>query len=115
RGKIARKGTHLLLPRRSWAMGSEEPAARAVESLQFPDPQRRKHPRVSAFELDRTGHLALHPRGEDSHRSALFCERARSRDSRRLDRAGQRTFAAFARRGDATREVPDEVARMRAV
>ena len=39
RGEGAREGARLLVPRRLRAVGSEEPAARAVEPLQRPAPQ----------------------------------------------------------------------------
>ena len=40
----------------------KKPASRAVEHFQLANRQGRKHTRISAFELDRAGHLALHPR-----------------------------------------------------
>ena len=36
----------------------------------------REHPRVSAFQLDRAGRLAIHPPGEHSDRAAVFREGA---------------------------------------
>jgi sulfate adenylyltransferase subunit 2 len=64
--KSRAKGTDLLLPRWRGAVGPEEPAARAVEPVQRAHPSGRKHSRVSAFELDRDGRVAVHPRGKDS-------------------------------------------------
>ena len=46
RGKGARQGAHLLVPRRVRPMGSEEPAARAVESVQRAACIRGEHVRV---------------------------------------------------------------------
>ena len=72
RRKIARQGTHLFVPRRAGPVGSQKPAARTVEYFQLAHKQGRKHSRVSALELDGAGHLALHPHGKNSHRSAVF-------------------------------------------
>ena len=60
RGQGPGQGAGLLLPRRVRPVGPEEPAARAVEPLQRPDPPRREHPGLPAVELDRARHLAVH-------------------------------------------------------
>ena len=102
RRKIARQGARLFVPRFARPVGPEESAARAVEHLQQPPSQGRKHSRVSALELDGAGRLALHPRGKDSHRAALFRQGARSRRARRVDSAASsrraRCFRAKRRR-----------------
>ena len=56
-------------------VGPQESASRAVESLQQPHRQRREHPRLPAFQLDRAGRLALHPPGEHSDRAAVLRQR----------------------------------------
>jgi hypothetical protein len=61
RGEVARQGAHLLVPLGAASLGSEEPAAGALAALQRAQAQGREHPRVSAVELDRAGHLAVHP------------------------------------------------------
>ena len=64
RGEGPGQGAGVLLPGRVRPVGPEEPAARAVEPLQHPDPPGRAHPGVPAVQLDRAGRLAVHrPRG----------------------------------------------------
>ncbi len=75
RGKIARQGTRLFLPRFARPVGSEESAPRALESLQRAAPQGRKHSRFSALELDRARRLALHPVGKYSRSSRSISRR----------------------------------------
>ena len=60
RGEGAREGAGLLVPRRVRAVGSEEPAAGAVEPLQRADPQGREHPRLPDLQLDRARRVAVH-------------------------------------------------------
>ncbi len=76
RGKIARQGAHLFLPRHGGAVGPEEPAAGAVEPVQRAHSSRRKHSRVSALELDGDGCVAVHPRGKHSRGRSVLCQRA---------------------------------------
>ena len=63
RGEGQGQGAGLLLPGRVRPVGPQEPAARAVEPLQHPDPPRRAHPGLPAVQLDRARHLALHRPG----------------------------------------------------
>ena len=42
-------------------LGSAQPAARALESVQHARQRRAKHPRLPAVQLDRTRYLAIHP------------------------------------------------------
>ena len=72
RRAVARQGARLLLPRHARPMGSAQPAAGALESVQHPHPPRREHPRVSALELDRARRLAIHPRRKHPDRAAVF-------------------------------------------
>jgi hypothetical protein len=62
--------------RHGGAVGPEESAAGIVEPVQRAHPSRRKHSRVSAFELDGDGCVAVHPRGEHSRGRFVFCKRA---------------------------------------
>ncbi len=64
-------------------VGSEESAPGAVESLQRPHRQGRKHPRFSAVQLDRAGRLAVHPRGKHSDRAAVLRQGAADGGARR--------------------------------
>ncbi len=56
--EVAREGAHLLVPLGAAPLGSEEPAARALASLQRPQAQGRVDPRLPDLELDRARHLA---------------------------------------------------------
>ena len=58
--KSACEGTHFLLPRRFWPMGSESATPRTLVDLQRAHSQRRKHARIPDFQLDGNGHLAIH-------------------------------------------------------
>ncbi len=72
RGEVARQGARLLLPRQVPAVGSEEPAARAVEPVQRP---RSTRARASACSRCRTGPsstLAVHLPGEHPDRAAVL-------------------------------------------
>jgi sulfate adenylyltransferase subunit 2 len=60
RGKGARQGAHLFLPRRVRPVGPEEPAPRAVGPVQRAQLQGREHPRLPDLELDRVRRLAVH-------------------------------------------------------
>ncbi len=72
RGKEPGQGAHLLLPhRRSW-LGPQEPASRTLVALQHPQGEGRKHPRLSALQLDRARYLAIYLSGGYSDRAALF-------------------------------------------
>ena len=64
RGEGPGQGAGVLLPRRVRPVGPEEPASRAVEHLQHPDPDGRAHPGLPAVQLDRAGRLAVHRPGE---------------------------------------------------
>ncbi len=64
RGEVARQGTHLLDPQRPARLGSAAPAARDVEDLQYAGRARRDDAGLSALQLDRIRHLAIHPREE---------------------------------------------------
>jgi hypothetical protein len=57
-------------------LGPEEPAAGAVEPLQRPQAEGREHPRLPDLELDRAGHLAIHPFERHPDRAALFLRQA---------------------------------------
>ena len=80
RRKVPRQGARVQLPRCAASLGSEEPAPRALESLQRPAAPRRQHPRVPAVELDRGRHLDLHPHREHSGGAAVL-RQAASRSS----------------------------------
>ena len=67
RGEGQGQGAGVLVPRRVRPVGSQEPAARAVEPVQHPAAPRRAHPRVPAVQLDRTRRLGLHRAGEAGH------------------------------------------------
>ena len=53
-------------------VGSQEPAARALEPVQRQDQQGGEHPGVPAVELDRARRLAVHTPRTDPRRAALF-------------------------------------------
>ena len=80
RGEIARQGARLLVPRSIPPVGSQEPAARALEPVQRQDQQGREHPRLPALELDRARRLAVHLPREDS-RSCRSTSPRRGRSS----------------------------------
>ena len=61
RGARPREGARLLLPRRLRPVGSQGPAARALEPLQRPDQEGRARARVPDLELDRARRLGVHP------------------------------------------------------
>ena len=77
RRKIASERADLLFPRRARTMGSKESAPGIVESLQFTHRQERKYTRLPAFELDRTRHLAVHPRRKHSDCAACTLPKPR--------------------------------------
>ena len=83
RGAVARQGADLLAARRQRAVGSQEPAARALAAAEQPHPAGREHPRLPAVELDRDRRLELHPRREHSGRAAVLRQGARGRRPRR--------------------------------
>ena len=83
RREIARQGARLQLPRRVWTVGPQESTPRVVEPVQQPLGQGREHPRLSAFQLDRTGRVALYPPGKHSHRAALLRQDAPDGGARR--------------------------------
>src|SRR5207245_5365551 len=87
-------------------MGPQEPAAGALEYLQFPDRQRRKHSRLSVVELDGARRLALYPGGKYSHCSSLLRERTRSGAAKRFDCLDPQRKGTFARRKEANLELP---------
>ena len=64
-------------------LGSQEPAARTLARLQHAHQQGREHPRLSAVQLDRARHLAIHPGREHSDRAALFRQEAPGGGARR--------------------------------
>ena len=78
RGAIARQGAHLLAPRRQGPVGSEAPAARAVEPAERPHPTGREHPRVPAVELDRARRLAA----TSTSRTSRSCRSTSPRSAR---------------------------------
>ena len=79
RGEGPRQGARLLPPRRVRPVGPEEPAPRALEPLQRPDPRGRAHADLPAVQLDRARHLALHrPRGDRDPRRSTSPTSARS-------------------------------------
>ncbi len=76
RGEVARQGARVLLPHRAAPLGSRRASARSCGSLY----NARKHkgeidPRLPALELDRAGHLAVHPPGGHPDRAALLRRR----------------------------------------
>src|SRR5260370_37848254 len=75
RGEVTGQGAHLFVPRFFGPVGAEKPAARAMEYFQFPPRQGRKYSCISAFQLDRAGHLAIYPRGANSDRASILCAR----------------------------------------
>src|SRR5580700_4562825 len=74
-----------------------------------------KHSRVSPVELDRAGHLALHPRGNNSYRAAVLREGTGSRGAKWFSGIDPREGRAVARRENEAREVPHALARLRAM
>ena len=72
RGKVARQGTRIFLPRQQSRLGPAQPAARAMEPVQHAYRQGRKHPGIPAFELDRTRCLAVHLSERHRHRTPVF-------------------------------------------
>ena len=101
------------LPQCASPLGSEAAAPGTVAPLQCPQAKRRKHARVSAVELDRARHLALHPSGEDPGRAALFRRAAAGGRARRhADHGRRRAAAARARRNAADAERPLPHARL---
>ena len=76
RGEGARQGAHLLGARRVRPVGRAAPAARAVRHAERPDRAGAERPRLPDLELDRTGRVALHPRG-----GTRRCRRSTSRTS----------------------------------
>ncbi len=67
--------------------------------FQQPRRARRKHPRVPAFQLDRAGRLAVHPRREHPHRAPVFRQGAEDAGARQFaDHAGAGFRPAQARR-----------------
>src|SRR6185295_2208504 len=100
RGEVAREGAHLLLPQRPAPLGPEEPAARAVEGVQRPQAPGRVDPGLSAVELDRARHLAVHLPRECPGRAALLRGAAAGgRAQRHPDHGRRRAHAAAPRRG----------------
>src|SRR5438477_884809 len=89
RGKGTRQGTDLFLPRRFRPVGPEEPAPGAVEPLQRARAQRRARAGVSAQQLARARHLAV-------HRARAACRAGNLSGARQASRASRRP----ARRGD---------------
>jgi hypothetical protein len=69
-----------------------------------PGQQGREHPRVSAFELDRAGCVAIHPPGKDPDRPALLRQGAAGGEPRRRVDHGRRRAPA----AGAGREARDE-------
>src|SRR5882757_3856916 len=115
RGKITRQRAHLFFPRFSGPVGPEKSAARVVEYFQLSSRQRRKHSCVPPFQLDRTRRLALHPCRKYPHRAPLFRQETRRGTPQRFHCGDRSSHTAPARRENATREVPHEVARMRSL
>ena len=71
---VAREGTHLLVPIRGPSLESEGAAPGALVDLQHAPPAGRNDARLSAVELDRARHLALHREREHSDRPLYFAE-----------------------------------------
>jgi sulfate adenylyltransferase subunit 2 len=69
----SRAKEYLFLSRRPWAVGSEDPAPRALEYFQLQDQQRREHSNFPPIQLDGARRVALHPQREHSHRAAVLC------------------------------------------
>src|SRR5258708_1252805 len=94
-------------------MGSEAPAAGAVAAPEQPPQRGRECARLSALELDRARHLALHRGGAHPRGAALLRARARrDRPRREPDRAGTVVRAAAAGRARRARDVPHALARL---
>ena len=74
--KESRQGAHLLVSQRFPRLGPQEPAARTLARLQHTYQQRRKYSGLPALQLDRAGHLAIYPGGEDSHRAAVLSRKS---------------------------------------
>src|SRR6185369_14580205 len=89
RGEGQGEGTGVLVPRRVRPVGSQEPAAGAVEPVQHPAAARRAHPRVSPVQLDRARRLGLHRAGEAGHPGHLLRARAAGVRAGRLAAGGQ--------------------------
>ena len=79
RGEEPGQGAGVLVPRRVPPLGSEEPAARALEPLQHEGQEGGEHPRLSPLQLDRTRRLAVHPPREHPARAALLRQGAADR------------------------------------
>ncbi len=71
------------LPLHRAPLGPQEPAARAVEALQRPQAPGREPAGVPDLQLDRAGHLAIHPPGEHPDRAAVLRGRAAGGRARR--------------------------------
>ena len=117
RGALARQGAHLLAARRQGPVGSEAPAARAVEPAERPHPARREHPRVSAVELDRARRLAATSRSRTFPIVPLYFAKEREVVVRgnSLHHARAAVRAAAAGRAAADGPVPHALARLLAV
>ena len=117
RGALAREGAHLLAARREGPVGSEAPAARALEPAEQP---RSGRARASACSRSRTG-----PRSTSGSTSTsrtfpivpLYFAKEREVIVRgnSLHRAGAAVRAAAARRAAADGDVPHALARLLAV
>src|SRR5262249_46391053 len=98
RGEEPRQGARLLVSLLDPRLGPQEPAPRALVALQHPGQAWGIDSRLSAFELDRARHLAIHPGGEDRDCAALLCgEAAGGRAERPADYGRRRPYAPQAR------------------
>jgi sulfate adenylyltransferase subunit 2 len=90
--KIARQGTHLLLPHgpsHAWDPKNQRPELWSLFNTRI---RGREHPRLPAVQLDRTRYLGLHPRRGHPDRAALFRRSSvRSSSVRHLDHASMTT------------------------
>src|SRR5271170_3388728 len=96
-------------------MGPKEPAPRTLESLQRSHSPRRKHSRLSAFQLDRDGCLAVHPRGKHPRGRSLFRKRAPNVRTWRGTVAGRARLRCVARRAGADGQVASAFARLQSL
>src|ERR1051326_299601 len=88
-------------------MGPQESASRALESLQKKNRQRREYPRLSPFQLDGTGRLALHLPRTYSDRPNVLREAAPDGGPWRNSYSDRTSYSAASWREAPDGHVPD--------
>ncbi len=89
RGEEPRQGARVQLQVGESSMGSEAPAAGAMERVQREEGEGREHSSLPAVELDRARYLAVHPPGEGADRAAVFRRTAPDRGAGRIAADGR--------------------------